>query len=377
MTKALTAIGLMSGTSMDGVDVALIVTDGDTISAFGPTGSRVYRLDERQTIAAAAAEAAKITSREDRPGVIGEAERIVTDAHAVAVETFLAENRIDPSMVDVVGFHGQTILHRPKKRLTVQIGDGRSLADRLGIDVVYDFRGHDVASGGQGAPFVPAYHQALVDREKLDMPVAVLNLGGVGNVTWIGAGEPLAFDTGPANALIDDWVAARTGKGFDENGLLAAAGKVDERLLSILMGGLYFSRKPPKSLDRNDFDSAPLAGLSVEDGAATLTAFTAASVARARDWFPAPAKRWIVVGGGACNPTLMAMLAERLEVPVDAGADIGWSGDHVEAQAFAYLAVRSLRGLPLSYPTTTGVSEPMTGGSLVRAGRGDRIAGLR
>ncbi|WP_436641215.1 anhydro-N-acetylmuramic acid kinase [Microbaculum sp. FT89] len=366
MTKALTVIGLMSGTSMDGVDVAMLETDGETIFAFGPTGSRPYSAAERRTIAEAVAQGPGISDRTERCGVVGEAERTVTGAHAEAVEAFLADNGLTVADIDVVGFHGQTIFHRPEKRLTVQIGDGPALSRRLGIDVVHDFRAADVAAGGQGAPFVPVYHRALAAHAGLDLPVAVLNLGGVGNVTYLSGEAPLAFDTGPANALIDDWVSARVGLAFDEGGRIAARGRIDEALLAELLSGLYFTKRPPKSLDRNEFSVSSLAGLSLEDGAATLAAFTAASVALARDWFPEPARRWIVVGGGANNPTLMAMLRERLDCSVVTGADIGWSGDHVEAQAFAYMAVRSMRGLPLTFPTSTGVPAPMTGGVLAK-----------
>lgn len=367
MTKALTAIGLMSGTSMDGVDVALIETDGEMVFAFGPTGSRPYSAAERRTIAAAVAQAPGISDRNERSGAFGEAEGIVTGAHADAVEAFLAENGLTAADIDVIGFHGQTIFHRPETRLTVQIGDGPALSERLGIDVVHDFRAADVAAGGQGAPFVPVYHRALAAHAGLDLPVVVLNLGGVGNVTYLSGEAPLAFDTGPANALIDDWVSARAGMAYDEGGRIAARGRIDEDALAALLSGLYFSRRPPKSLDRNEFSASSLEGLSLEDGAATLAAFTAASVALARDWFPEPARQWIVVGGGANNPTLMAMLRDRLDAPVVTGAEIGWSGDHVEAQAFAYLAARSLRGLPLTFPTSTGVPEPMTGGVLAKA----------
>jgi anhydro-N-acetylmuramic acid kinase len=363
----LKAIGLMSGTSMDGIDVALLETDGETVSAFGKTGSRAYTPAERAVIAAAVAQAPAITDRNDRSGVFGEAEHVVTEAHAEAVERFLDDNGLSAADIDAVGFHGQTIWHRPEKRLTVQIGDGPALAARLGIDVVHDLRAADVAAGGQGAPFVPVYHQALAAHAGLELPVVVANLGGVGNVTYLSDAPPLAFDTGPANALIDDWVSARAGVPFDDGGRIAAAGRVEESALRELLKSPYFLKEPPKSLDRNDFSVASLAALSLEDGAATLAAFTAASLALAGDWFPAPARQWIVVGGGARNPTLMAMLRDRLGAPVVTGAEIGWSGDHVEAQAFAYLAVRSLRGLPLTFPTTTGVPEPLAGGVLAKA----------
>jgi len=372
MTEALKAIGLMSGTSMDGVDVALITTDGTTISGFGPTFSRPYTTAERQVIAEAVSQAPRIADRADRTGIHGDAERVVTDAHAAAVSAFLSENGMKPGDIDVIGFHGQTILHRPDQHLTVQIGDGPALAAATGCDVVYDFRDADVAAGGQGAPFVPVYHLALAGFSGLDLPVVIVNLGGVGNVTYLSAdAPPLAFDTGPANAMLDDWVSARAGIPYDDGGRLSAAGRVDQAALTELLGNPYFSAKPPKSLDRNDFSAAPISSLSLQDGAATLAAFTAETVARAARWFAQPPRQWIVVGGGANNPTLLSKLQERAGAPVTTGSALGWSGDHVEAQAFAYLAVRSLHGLPLTFPTTTGVPEPMTGGKLARSDTDD------
>jgi anhydro-N-acetylmuramic acid kinase len=271
--------------------------------------------------------------------------------------------------VAVIGFHGHTILHRPDARRTWQIGDGALLARLTGIDVVADFRAADVAAGGQGAPFAPLYHAALCHA--LDKPVAVLNLGGVGNVTWIGADDRLlAFDTGPGNALLDDWAQRHTGKPCDENGALAAAGRVDAAVLGRLLGHPYFAKAPPKSLDRDDFTADAVAGLSAADGAATLAAFTCGAVAAARAHFPAPARRWVVTGGGRHNPVLMRGLAAALRVPVEPIEAIGADGDVLEAQAFAFLAVRSLRGLPLSVPGTTGVPRPMPGGRLFKASGG-------
>jgi anhydro-N-acetylmuramic acid kinase len=278
----------------------------------------------------------------------------------------LAQAAIAPAEIRVVGFHGHTIWHRPEAGRTRQIGDGALLAAETGIDVVCDFRSRDMAEGGQGAPLAPLYHAALA--AELAKPVAVLNLGGVGNVTWIGerGGEILAFDTGPANALIDDWVARHSGRPFDAGGELARAGRIDEAALAALLDDPYFALAPPKSLDRDAFDPAPVAALTPADGAATLTAFTAAAVARARDHLPAAPGRWLVTGGGRHNPALMAALAERLSAPVEAVEAVGWDGDALEAQAFAYLALRALDGLPLSLPSTTGVAQPATGGVLHR-----------
>jgi anhydro-N-acetylmuramic acid kinase len=364
------AIGLMSGTSQDGVDVALIETDGDVITRVGPTAYRTYSKAERALLRDATAAAAAITERTARPDVIARAEARVNEAHAEAVETFLAANAVKPGDVTVVGFHGQTLLHRPERGLTVQIGDGRALSARLGIPVVYDFRAADVAAGGEGAPLAPMYHRALVRRLDRAPPVAVLNVGGVANITYIDGDQLIACDTGPGNALLDDFLRLRADKLLDTDGRLARAGAVDEAVIARLLTHPFFSKPPPKSLDRNDFRDFvgnSLDGRSVEDGAATLTALTAASVARIVPLLPRAPNSFIVSGGGARNPTLMRMLAERLApATVETADDAGWSIDALEAQAFAYLAVRSLRGEPISLPTTTGAPRPLSGGILAR-----------
>jgi anhydro-N-acetylmuramic acid kinase len=368
--QSLTAIGLMSGTSMDGVDVALIETDGEGQVRQGPSGFRPYAPDERDLLRAALADAVGLDDRSRRPGRLAEAEALVTRAHAEAVESFLAAQALAASSVDVVGFHGQTVLHRPEKRLTVQIGDGPSLAGRLGLRVVHDFRAADVAAGGQGAPFVPIYHAALVRAARAAgvLPagaVAVLNLGGVANATVVDrSGAPMACDTGPANALVDDLMLARTGRAMDEGGAVAAQGRVDDTVLARLLAHPFFEEMPPKSLDRNDFSRDPVESLATADAAATLTAFSAAGVAALVRHLPEAPELWIASGGGARNPTLLRMLAEHIGAPVVTADSLGWSADAMEAQAFAYLAVRSLKGLPLSFPATTGVPEPMPGGVL-------------
>jgi anhydro-N-acetylmuramic acid kinase len=366
-TRTLTAVGTMSGTSLDGVDVALLETDGETVAQVGPTFYRSYSTAERALLRSALAEAQALTDRRARPGRLAEAERLVTDVHAAAITAFMAQERI--ASADVVGFHGQTVLHRPAARLTVQIGDGPMLASKLGIPVVYDFRAADMEAGGEGAPLAPAFHRALVRGSELPRPVAVLNLGGVGNLTFLdGDAEPIAFDTGPANAPIDDLVRARTGADYDDNGRLAAAGRADESVIARVLAHPYFAAKPPKSLDRAEFARLPLDALGTEDAAATATAIVAASVARAIDHLPkAPAKvpaTWIVTGGGARNPTLMAMLRARLPGTVQTADEAGWNADAIEAQAFAFLAVRSLNRLALTFPGTTGVTRPITGGVL-------------
>ena len=372
-----TAIGLMSGTSYDGVDVALVETDGEEIGPLGPTGYRPYSDQERDLVRRAIAVASNLGDRAERPKLLAQAEELVTDMHAEAVEAFLAANAMAPSSIGVVGFHGQTVLHRPERGLTVQLGNGRALAARLGIPVVYDFRSADVAAGGQGAPVVPVFHRALVSQLKRAHPIAVLNLGGVANLTFIdGKADLIAFDTGPGNALIDDFVRMRTGQPRDDDGRTAAAGKVDEDAVARVLKHPFFAKAPPKSLDRNAFrhwamEEGRLTEKSTEDALATLTAVTAASVAHATKVLPRAPAGWLVAGGGTRNPTLMRMLAQRLApVSIETAGAVGWSADALEAQAFAYLAVRTLKGLPLTFPTTTGVPRPLTGGVLVRKSDG-------
>lgn len=352
------AIGLMSGTSGDGVDAALIRADAERIHEFGPELSLPYDADFR----------ARLKSCYGGKGPIAEIERVareLTERHAEAVHQLLALAGMKPSDVAIIGFHGQTILHAPHERRTWQIGDGALLARLTGIDVVNDFRGNDVAAGGQGAPLVPIFHKALADSLPADVkrPLAVLNIGGVANVTWIGRdGSLLAFDTGPGNALIDDWAQRHSGQPVDLGGAMARKGRIDEDVLAQLLSHPFFDLPAPKSLDRNAFHSGLADRLSAADGAATLTAFTAAAIARSLSLFPEPPRNWLVCGGGRHNPVLMEALIERLDAPVRGVEAVGWNGDALEAQAFAYLALRSLAGLPLSFPTTTGVPVPMTGG---------------
>ncbi|MFC5356651.1 anhydro-N-acetylmuramic acid kinase [Azospirillum himalayense] len=347
-----TVVGLMSGTSMDGIDAALVRTDGERrvepLAFVTIPYEDGFRADLRSCLGG--------------KGSVEAVERALTDAHADAVRRLLVEAGVEAATVDLIGFHGHTIFHDPAQRRTWQIGDGAWLARATGIAVVNDFRTADVAAGGQGAPLVPLFHRALADA--LPRPLAVLNIGGVANVTWIGEGtdDVIACDTGPGNALVDDWVLSGQGARYDSGGALAAGGLVDEGALAVLLAHPYFDQPAPKSLDRDAFDPAPVRGLSVKDGAATLTAFTAASVARIVPHLPEAPRRWLVCGGGRHNATLMGMLADRLGVPVDPVEAVGWNGDALEAEAFAYLAVRSRKGLPLSLPSTTGAPRPMTGG---------------
>jgi anhydro-N-acetylmuramic acid kinase len=294
-------------------------------------------------------------------------ERDLTLLNAEAVKRFLAANGIDRGTIDLVGYHGQTVLHDPARAMTVQLGDGALLSEQTGLDIVFDMRAADVAAGGQGAPLVPIYHRALAVQLAM-LPAAFVNIGGVANVTWIGE-RIIAFDTGPGNALLDDWMLKHMGAAHDADGACAKRGRVNEEALTALLTNGYFGRLPPKSLDRNDFSAAPVAGLSLEDGAATLTAFTAASIARGREHTPIEPRVWVVCGGGRKNRTLMSMLASNVPNAVVPAEALGLNGDFIEAEAWAYLAVRSVLGLPITYPDTTGVDQPLTGGMLVKAPR--------
>ncbi len=354
MTEAriYTALGLMSGTSLDGIDAAIIQTDGTSVHSFGPFEARPYDPEFRARLRAA-------LGRKDPPA---ELEGELTHMHAELIQELLKKHKLASSEIDVIGFHGQTILHEPENQFTLQLGDGALLAELTGCQVVNNFRGADVAAGGEGAPFAPVYHQALAGEFKL--PVVVVNIGGVGNVSFINAESLLAFDTGPGNALIDDLVLSQTGNSFDQDGKLAARGQVDKAILTELLSHEYFAQIPPKSLDRNAFDTSALDKHSIEDAAATLVAFTVETIARSTTHFPESAGQWLVTGGGRHNPTIMKSLSERLGTPVQPVEDVGWNGDAIEAQAFGFMAVRSLLNLPLSFPVTTGVPEAQTGGDL-------------
>ncbi len=357
-------IGLMSGTSLDGIDAALLETDGLDIVRPGEALAIGYDEDTRDLLRSALAAAATTRSNADSSWVVRDAEERLTYLHAVAVKALLDQAGLKPADITLLGFHGQTILHRPAQHRTWQIGDGTRLARMTGIDVVDDFRSADVAAGGQGAPFVPLYHAALVRSAGIEGPVAVANIGGVANVTYVDKDLVLAFDTGPGNAPIDDWILQHTGQPYDRDGGLARQGSVDKGILARMLAHPYFEVRPPKSLDRQDFGFDLVGELSPQDGAATLTAFTAATLAMAARHFPQIARRWIVCGGGRHNPALMDELKARISGEVVRADELGWRGDFIEAEAFAYLAVRSVTGLPLSLPTTTGVKAPISGGHL-------------
>jgi anhydro-N-acetylmuramic acid kinase len=360
VSKSLISIGLMSGTSLDGIDVAMLTTDGINAVERGPSHTFRYTPEQRTLLRQALAAAVSMPDRQDRTGVLGEAEEALTKWHIDAVQDFLQSNRLNHSKIDVIGFHGQTVLHRPEDRITVQLGDGDRLARATGIKVAYDLRAKDIASGGQGAPLVPAYHRAIA-AGITNTPVAFVNIGGVANVTYVGSDSLIAFDTGPGNALIDDWMQSHTGTALDEGGAVALSGRVDEATAAGFLGDHYFDRPGPKSLDRNRFASLSLHGLSPQDGAATLAAITARAIAHSRIHFPHVPTQWIICGGGRKNEAIMRKLRGMLP-NVTLAEDVGLNGDSMEAEAWAYLAVRSMRGLPISFPETTGVPHEMTGG---------------
>lgn len=356
------ALGAMSGTSLDGVDAAVIETDGERILAFGETAYRPYRAAEREVLRAA-------LGRWEGAEVAAAAE-VVLAAHAEVLGRF--------GGVDLVGFHGQTLAHEPRGRGTLQVGDGAALAEALGRPVVWDFRRADVAAGGEGAPLAPFYHFALAQWLGAGGPVAFLNLGGVGNLTWAdpargrpeAAGALTAFDTGPANAPLDDLMHRRRGLARDEGGALAAAGRVDGAVVARFLADPWFGRPPPKSLDRDAWGWLldAVGAMTDADAAATLTACTAGGVAAAMAHCPAPPARLLVTGGGRLNATLMAMIGAAVACPVAPVEAAGLDGDMLEAQAFAFLAVRVARGWPTSCPATTGVPVAMGGGVLSAPG---------
>ncbi|MFI4973371.1 MAG: anhydro-N-acetylmuramic acid kinase [Caulobacterales bacterium] len=364
-------LGFMTGTSLDAVDMAVLETDGEEILDFGPAGEKKLDPNVLQLVEAAIAAALRWPAGAPEPPEFAVAARAIAAEHVAAASAFMAEHDILPIDLDLIGVQGQTVLHEPPTKdrpagRTVQLIDAGEVARGIGVATAYDFRSDDVAAGGQGAPLAPVYHAALVRFSGLRPPTAVLNLGGVGNVTLIRSDETLeVFDTGPANGMIDQLVQARTRQRFDLDGALARAGEVHESVVAAYLADPYFARTGPKSLDRFDFSLDPVARLSLEDAAATLTAFAAESVSRGVRTCSEVPLRLIVCGGGRLNPTLLAAIRERLPLPVMTAEEVYWRGDSIEAEAFAYLAARTLLGLPISFPTTTGVPAPMAGGRIV------------
>lgn len=367
------AIGLMSGTSMDGIDIACVETDGQATVTRGPSGFVPYEAAFRRRIEASLDEAKAIRRRDERPGGLAALEADITHRHVEAVRAFLKDNGWTADEIAVIGFHGQTVLHRPEKALTVQLGDGVALARDTGIPVVFDMRANDMAHGGQGAPLVPAWHAALaraLEPGRVEFPVMAVNVGGISNVTWVPEeGAPVAFDSGPGNTLIDQWVQAVAGIPYDDGGRIASEGAVIAAALARYMDNPFFARGGAKSLDRNDFTLEPLGKAELADGARTLAAVTAHAIARAADHVPERPRTWVLCGGGRKNALIRRELDTLVEpARVLVAEDLGWNGDSMEAEAWAYLAVRAMKGLPLTWPTTTGCREPVTGGVLAKPG---------
>lgn len=356
--KLYTVIGLMSGTSLDGIDAALIKTDGyDIIEPIGFI-TTPYSKELQDKLRDC------LGKKEDSDGFIAATEREMTRAHTEAVTALLTKHNLTAADIDAIGFHGHTIHHEPDHHFTWQIGDGELLATETEVDVICDLRKNDVNNGGQGAPLMPLYQAARLRNAKIDIPVAILNIGGVSNITYIGTdGTLIAFDTGPGNALLNDWVKEQTGEEFDQDGLYAAQGQVDNTLLAKWLTHDYFDKAPPKSLDRDEWQTEGLKALLMEDGAATLTAFTVHAIAKSAEHLPAAPKHIYVTGGGRHNLHMMNELAAKTGIRTRPVEDLNWSGDSLEAEGFAYFAVRSLLGEPITFPSTTGCPKPLSGGT--------------
>ncbi len=351
-------LGLMSGTSMDGIDAALIKTDGIEIFDIGPATTIPYTRGLKKLIRSA------LGRNTASPTLIHK----ITDAHSKAVTALLSENPEFKEKIKLIGMHGHTILHAPNTKFTLQVGDGKRLAKNIGINVVCDFRSVDIQNGGQGAPLAPLYHSALA--KDLKKPLTIINIGGIANLTWIGRDDnlaPIAFDTGPGNCLLDDWVQTNTTERFDKGGAISGLGRPKHELVKVMMKHPYFNSPPPKSLDRLGFNYECISSLEPADGAATLVRYTCKTIMAALRHVPEPPKRLLITGGGRLNPTIMQGLSSLASIPVEPVEAVGWDGDMLEAQAFGFLAVRSIRGLHLSTPTTTGISTPKSGGILYQA----------
>jgi anhydro-N-acetylmuramic acid kinase len=347
-----TALGLMSGTSLDGIDAAIIKTDGYSVEYFGPFETKAYNEKFK----------ARLNTEFGKKEISPTLQKELTYLHAELVEYLFLKHGYLSSEIDIVGFHGQTIYHDPNKNFTLQIGDGALLAKLIGVPVINNFRGNDIAAGGQGAPLVPIYHKALAS--KFSDPTVVVNIGGVANASFIAEECLLALDTGPGNAPIDDLMKRKMGISFDKSGAVARTGRVDKDILVTLLKHPYFRELPPKSIDRNHFDLSAIENLTIEDGAATLVAFVTETIVQSAEYFPQKSKRWLITGGGRHNLFIMEELSKRLGIKVLPVENVGWNGDALEAQAFAFLAVRSLLNLPISFPGTTGVPLDLSGGDL-------------
>ncbi|MFD1197330.1 anhydro-N-acetylmuramic acid kinase [Brucella gallinifaecis] len=365
------AIGLMSGTSMDGIDIALVITDGENLVERGPSSAVAYSDGFRARLKAALVDARTISDRHARPGILKQLEHDQTLFHAIVLQDFLFQHCLKPEEIDVIGFHGQTVLHRPFEGLTVQIGDGALLARETGIPVVYDMRAEDMRHGGEGAPLIPAYHAALAANlpAGIEGPAVFVNIGGISNLTYVGNdGTLVAYDSGPGNMLIDQWMELHEQGNFDQGGITAMNGRVDEALAARYLGHEFFKGNQRRSLDRGDFVVPAKGEANLANGARTLAYVSAASILRSASHLPSKPRTYIVSGGGRKNAAIISelgVLAGREGASVVDADKLDIDGDAMEAEAWAYLAVRSMRGLPLTYPTTTGCDRPVSGGVLV------------
>tara|TARA_R110000868_G_scaffold190862_1_gene434857 strand:- start:157113 stop:158204 length:1092 start_codon:yes stop_codon:yes gene_type:complete len=361
MSKKYLSIGLMSGTSLDGIDAALLETDGENNITFKHGVYLPYKPEFRARMQKLAREDISILD-------MMRLEKELTEEHAAVVKMLLQEEFLTPNHVDVIGFHGQTIRHAPEEGLTLQIGNASLLRELTGIPVVSDFRRRDMAVKGEGAPLAPLYHQALFHGEEL--PIAVVNIGGVANLTWIGAnGELIAGDTGPGMGLIDAFVKERTNGAelYDKDGSYAENGTVDKLALETALNLPYFDKPFPKSADRYDFDSIDVKSLPIENGCRTLCEITALTILKSLQKLPSVPKRVWLTGGGAEHPTIMKVLKQKcaeLDVEVFNVVDKGLSANFMEAECFAWLAVRRLENKHLSLPSTTGCQKSVCGGIL-------------
>jgi anhydro-N-acetylmuramic acid kinase len=363
-------LGFMTGTSLDAVDMAILETDGERIAAFGPAGERKLNDSTRDLLLDATQAALHWRRRTPAPLIFPDAAAAVAEEHFAAADGFLAEHGLSWDDIDLIGLHGQTVLHeRPAQGSagrTVQLGDGALLAQLTGRPVAFDFRSADVAAGGEGAPIAAAYHLARLRESRVEAPAVVLNLGGVANIThWRGGDDVIAFDTGPANGMLDLLMQSRGAGRYDPDGKYASVGQVDESVLRALLAHPYFETPAPKSLDRHDFSLEPLEPLKLEDAAATLVAFTAEALRLGLEMAGPEPSVVIACGGGRHNPVLMRAIRERASAPVEPAEAVGWRGDSIEAEAIAYLAARCAKGLPITFPGTTGVAQPLTGGRIV------------
>lgn len=359
--KTFNALGILSGSALDGVDIAYIRTDGVDVYETGHMMSVPYEESLRQKVRSI------LGIRPDTPenqALLNEVEEELTTFWAQAVREYIETYDVK---IDVIGLEGHTVCNDPKEHYIYQLGDGHLLAQLTGIQVVYNFHAADIAAGGQGAPLDVTFYNAVTSQ--YPRPLAVVDISSISSIAWLGSyGEMVAFNSGPGNAAIDEWVFKHAGMHMDYNGKLAIMGHINEQIVAAMMKHKYFAQYPPKSTHREEFREKleHLEGLSLEDGAATATAFVAESIAYSLLLYvPDIPKRIMVCGGGAKNPTLMRFLRQKLaNIEVCTAEDWGCDSLAVDVQAVAYLAVRRLHFLPISFPTTTGVIEPMVGGKI-------------